>query len=555
MAPDPKSKKRKAAPAPTSTAKKVKKSATASTKAGKKGSTLSTPANEGDPEPVAPSVGGVTRKRAADFFSESASESGDGGWDQLNILQTASSKRPKATLANNASALKPEIEKPKVRSGTKKVKTAAAKERQTEHVADRSEAKKRALQPELKDPSIAKEPRKPKKPKISEAATKKTEKTIIDETEEPTAAPVAPKSQVSKRAKTKGISSKQGNSQEKGVTDALSESEVEESGEEDDKIAALLRGFESSEDEGESQHEGFTEGQVIPGLPKERKTRKKLKGIDQTENDTPGVVYVGRIPHGFYEREMRSYFTQFGGILRLRLSRNKKTGRSKHYAFVEFASSEVARIVAETMDNYLMFGHILKCKIVPQDQVHENLWKGANRRFKKIPHSRIEGRKLEVAVSKEKWVSRVQTETKRRKEKAGKLKAIGYEFDAPALKKVKDIKRKEEAKLITGGSVTGVARGETNSQEKEAPDAAIMHEEAISKNIKAAIKAKELDAQSPRTAITNGEAAGKKKKETQKKANVSKTEDLGRTGDTPKKDGGSTKKLKKAKTAHKRVIK
>lgn len=76
----------------------------------------------------------------------------------------------------------------------------------------------------------------------------------------------------------------------------------------------------------------------------------------------PGVIYLGRIPHGFYEEQMKAYFGQFGTVSRLRLSRNKKTGASKHYAFIEFAEEEVAKIVAETMDNYLLYGHILKCK-------------------------------------------------------------------------------------------------------------------------------------------------------------------------------------------------
>ena len=37
-----------------------------------------------------------------------------------------------------------------------------------------------------------------------------------------------------------------------------------------------------------------------------------------------GVVYLSRIPHGFYEDQMRAYFSQFGEISRLRLSRNKR---------------------------------------------------------------------------------------------------------------------------------------------------------------------------------------------------------------------------------------
>ncbi|RKP23526.1 hypothetical protein SYNPS1DRAFT_18451, partial [Syncephalis pseudoplumigaleata] len=98
-----------------------------------------------------------------------------------------------------------------------------------------------------------------------------------------------------------------------------------------------------------------------------------------------GVVYVGRIPHGFYEDEMRGYFGQFGTVSRLRLSRNKKTGRSKHYAFVEFADADVADVVADTMNNYLLFGHLLKCQVVPAHKVHARLFDGANRKFKPLP--------------------------------------------------------------------------------------------------------------------------------------------------------------------------
>ncbi|KAH9063954.1 hypothetical protein EDB87DRAFT_1673290 [Lactarius vividus] len=102
-----------------------------------------------------------------------------------------------------------------------------------------------------------------------------------------------------------------------------------------------------------------------------------------------GVVYLGRIPHGFYENQMRTYFSQFGDISRLRLSRNKKTGRSKHYGFIEFASGPVAQIVAETMDNYLLMGHILTCKVIPKDEVHPELWVGANRKWRVVPTYRL----------------------------------------------------------------------------------------------------------------------------------------------------------------------
>ena len=143
---------------------------------------------------------------------------------------------------------------------------------------------------------------------------------------------------------------------------------------------------------------------------------------------------------------MRQYFSQFGPIARLRLSRNKHTGASRHYAFLEFESASVAKIVAETMNNYLMFGHILKTQFIEKDQVHEAMWKGANRRFKKVPWNKIEGRKLSAGAGREEWEKRIERENERRASKADKLKEIGYEFEAPELKGVDAVPVKEGKK-------------------------------------------------------------------------------------------------------------
>ncbi|CAK7274888.1 nucleolar protein [Sporothrix epigloea] len=151
--------------------------------------------------------------------------------------------------------------------------------------------------------------------------------------------------------------------------------------------------------------------------------------------DSGGVVYVGRIPHGFFEHEMRSYFSQFGDIRNLRLSRNRKTGASKHYAFIEFSDREVADIVAKTMDNYLLFGHLLRCSVVTPERIPANLFKGANRRFKAVPWNRMAGRKLAQAKPESEWADKISRETKRRTERAALLKSkLNYSFAAPELK-------------------------------------------------------------------------------------------------------------------------
>lgn len=140
---------------------------------------------------------------------------------------------------------------------------------------------------------------------------------------------------------------------------------------------------------------------------------------------------------------MKAYFSQFGTITRIRLSRNRKTGRSKHYAFIEFESAEVAKIVADTMDKYLLFGHILKCKFADPEKLHPEVWKGANKRFKKVPWNKIEGMKLELPMGREGWEKRTEREKKRREGKNEKTKEIGYEYDSAQLKSVDEVPVRE----------------------------------------------------------------------------------------------------------------
>ncbi|XP_036448359.1 MKI67 FHA domain-interacting nucleolar phosphoprotein [Colossoma macropomum] len=97
----------------------------------------------------------------------------------------------------------------------------------------------------------------------------------------------------------------------------------------------------------------------------------------------PGVVYVGHLPQALAEPQLRAYFSQFGKVNRLRISRSKKTGRSKGYAFVEFDCDEVAKIVAETMNNYLMGERLIKCEVIPPEKVHEKLFVGSRKMFSK----------------------------------------------------------------------------------------------------------------------------------------------------------------------------
>ncbi|XP_008069283.1 MKI67 FHA domain-interacting nucleolar phosphoprotein [Carlito syrichta] len=111
--------------------------------------------------------------------------------------------------------------------------------------------------------------------------------------------------------------------------------------------------------------------------------KKKQKLRQQKEEQlTPGVIYVGHLPNTLGETHILTYFSQFGTVTRLKLSRSTRTGQSKGYAFVEFESEDVAKIVAETMNNYLFGERLLQCQLMPPEKIHPGLFAGWNTSFK-----------------------------------------------------------------------------------------------------------------------------------------------------------------------------
>ncbi|XP_033468975.1 MKI67 FHA domain-interacting nucleolar phosphoprotein [Epinephelus lanceolatus] len=144
---------------------------------------------------------------------------------------------------------------------------------------------------------------------------------------------------------------------------------------------------------------------------------------------TPGVVYVGHLPKGLFEPQLKSYMEQFGKVLRLRLARSKKTGGTKGFAFVEFDCDEVAKIVAETMNNYLMGERLIKCHVIPPEKVHENLFVGSEKKFAKPSHPavlRYNKKRTEEQITKLKD-KLLRKEGKLRK----RLAAHGIDYDFP----------------------------------------------------------------------------------------------------------------------------
>ncbi|KJA22949.1 hypothetical protein HYPSUDRAFT_138391 [Hypholoma sublateritium FD-334 SS-4] len=173
----------------------------------------------------------------------------------------------------------------------------------------------------------------------------------------------------------------------------------------------------------------------LPTIAKDDATvARKLEKAKQKNSEDRGVLFLGRLPHGFYEEQLKAYFSQFGNVTRLRVSRNKKTGKSKHYGFIEFDSSAVAQIVAETMDNYLLMGHIMRCKLIPKDEVHPELWVGANRKWRSVPADRLARAEHDKPRTESEQAKATRRLLKRQRERKLKLEKSGidYDFDGAA---------------------------------------------------------------------------------------------------------------------------
>ncbi len=99
------------------------------------------------------------------------------------------------------------------------------------------------------------------------------------------------------------------------------------------------------------------------------------KSTSQSGSSPPGIIYLSRLPHGFYEKELKGFLSQFGKVTNLRLGRSRRTGGSRGFAFVEFKFVEVANIVCETMNNYLMFDKLVRCKMVNLKGDNNRMWR------------------------------------------------------------------------------------------------------------------------------------------------------------------------------------
>lgn len=139
----------------------------------------------------------------------------------------------------------------------------------------------------------------------------------------------------------------------------------------------------------------------------------------------------------------KGFFSQFGRLLRVRVSRSKRTGKPKHYAFLEFQHADVAAIAAEAMDGYFMFKQRLACRVLKADEVHPQLFKGANRKFKKVPWRKIAAERVNKERTPAEAARRVAALLRKDRARAAAIAAAGIDYSYAPLAAQRPAKAKK----------------------------------------------------------------------------------------------------------------
>lgn len=194
--------------------------------------------------------------------------------------------------------------------------------------------------------------------------------------------------------------------------------------EENVQIVSQLKDTKKKKKKGESSSKKSTAAPT--------KANKGSKGtVVANKAKSSSVIYLGHLPPGFEEGEIRGFLTQFGSIRKLRLSRSKKTGNSRGYAFVEFVDPEVAEIVADTMSGYFLLEKRLVCHVMPRDKCHPSLFDGHNKKFVKIDWQGINREQVNKPRTAEGMKKITKRLVKRETAKRKKLQALGLDYDFP----------------------------------------------------------------------------------------------------------------------------
>jgi RNA recognition motif-containing protein len=93
-------------------------------------------------------------------------------------------------------------------------------------------------------------------------------------------------------------------------------------------------------------------------------------------------LYVGNLPFNTTEEDLRSMFAQAGNVTSVSLVKDRDTGRSRGFAFVEFSTQAEAEKAVSLFNNTPLDNRTIKVNIArPKEDAGKFRRQGGNRRY------------------------------------------------------------------------------------------------------------------------------------------------------------------------------
>src|SRR5215470_9488574 len=95
----------------------------------------------------------------------------------------------------------------------------------------------------------------------------------------------------------------------------------------------------------------------------------------------PIRLFVGNLSYQTMENDLQDYFSQIGAVNSVNLMMDKMTGKSRGFAFVEFANSDDANKAIEQFHNKDFQGRALTVNIARprEERAPQQRWSGGDR--------------------------------------------------------------------------------------------------------------------------------------------------------------------------------
>jgi len=90
-------------------------------------------------------------------------------------------------------------------------------------------------------------------------------------------------------------------------------------------------------------------------------------------------LFVGNLSYQTMENDLQDYFSQVGVVTSVNLMLDKVTGKSRGFAFVEFATSEEANKAVEQLHNKEFQGRTLTVNVARPREERPPRWAGSGR--------------------------------------------------------------------------------------------------------------------------------------------------------------------------------